>query len=95
MGIEAGQLAEGKLADIIVINSNAPQTKPFNHAVGTIAYHGRGSDVEVTIVGGEIVHEDGRCTKIDEAAAIEEAQARANEMFDRLDFDRFRRAWGR
>ena len=93
IGIEAGQLAPGKLADLVVLGLEAPQAKPFNHALGAVVYHGRGSDVEMTIVGGEIVYEDGRCTMIDEAAVIEEAQARADEVFDRLGLTRFRTHW--
>jgi len=93
VGIEAGQLAPGKLADIAVINLEAPQTRPFNNALGSLVYNGRGSDVEMTIIDGQIVYEDGRCTLVDEIAVMEEVQARADELFDRLELTHFRTHW--
>ncbi len=93
VGIDAGQLAPDKQADLAVINLDAPQTKPFNNAVGTLVYNGRGSDVETTIIGGQVVYEDGCCIMVDEIAVMEEVQARADELFDRLELDHFRVHW--
>jgi 5-methylthioadenosine/S-adenosylhomocysteine deaminase len=93
VGIDAGQLVPGKLADLVVIGLDAPQTRPFNRALGALIYNGRGSDVEMTIINGKIVYEDGHHTMIDEIAVMEEVQARANELFDRLGINNFRTNW--
>jgi 5-methylthioadenosine/S-adenosylhomocysteine deaminase len=93
VGINAGQLASGKRADLAIIGLDAPQARPFNNAVGHLVYNGRGSDVEMTIIGGQIVFEDGRCTMLDEEAVMEEAQARADELFERLGINQFRSHW--
>jgi len=93
VGINAGQLAPGKRADLAIIGLDAPQARPFNNAVGHLVYNGRGSDVEMTIIGGQIVFEDGRCTMLDEEAVMEEAQARADELFERLGISQFRSHW--
>ncbi|MBK5108317.1 MAG: amidohydrolase [Anaerolineales bacterium] len=90
VGINAGQLEPGKRADLAIIGMDAPQARPFNNAIGHLVYNGRGSDVEMTIIGGQIVYEDGRCTMIDEAAVMEEVQARSDELFERLGINQFR-----
>ena len=75
---------------LVIIGMDAPQARPFNNAIGHLVYNGRGSDVELTIIGGQIVYEDGRCTMIDEAAVMEEVQARSDELFERLGITQFR-----
>jgi 5-methylthioadenosine/S-adenosylhomocysteine deaminase len=93
VGINAGQLVPGKRADLAIIGMDAPQARPFNNAIGHLVYNGRGSDVEMTIIGGQIVYEDGRCTMIDEAAVMNEVQARSDELFERLGISQFRSHW--
>ena len=93
VGIDAGQLAPGKRADLAIISLDAPHVRPFNNAIGHIVYNSRGSDVVMTIIGGQIVYEDGRFTMVDETAVMEEAQVRANELFERLGLGHFRDSW--
>lgn len=93
VGINAGQLMPGKLADLVVIALEAPQTKPFNRALGALVYNGRGSDVEMTIIGGQVVYENGQSTLVDQFAVMEEVQSRADELFDRLGIGHFRTHW--
>lgn len=80
MGIEAGYLAPGRLADIVVVDLQAPHLTPRHRTVAALAYSASGSDVEVTIVGGEVVYENGTCTRVDEPTVMEEAQARSDEL---------------
>jgi 5-methylthioadenosine/S-adenosylhomocysteine deaminase len=93
VGINAGQLAPGKRADLAIISLDAPQARPFNNAIGHLVYSSRGSDVEMTIIGGKIVYEEGHCTMIDEAEVMDEAQARADELFERIGISQFRKNW--
>lgn len=83
MGIEAGYLAPGRLADLTVIRLAGPHLTPIHRVVASIVYSASPADVAYTIVGGDIVLDDGRCTMIDEGAVLEEAQARSKELIAR------------
>jgi 5-methylthioadenosine/S-adenosylhomocysteine deaminase len=93
VGINAGQLEPGKRADLAVIGLGFPQARPFNNPVGHLVYNARGSDVEMTIIGGQVVYEDGHCVMIDEEAVMDEAQSRADELFERIGLNQFRTNW--
>ena len=93
MGLDVGSLAVGKLADVIVVNLRAPHLMPLHRVVSTLTYAARASDVEMTIVGGEVIYENGRCTKVDEDEVMDEAQVRANELVERAGLSRLRTAW--
>ncbi|WP_067721347.1 amidohydrolase family protein [Nocardia yamanashiensis] len=82
-GIDAGILAPGRLADIIVVDFGRAHLRPLHRAVSSLVYAARGSDVETTIVGGEIVYQHGRCLRIDEDAALAHAQSRAERLISR------------
>src|SRR5260370_15572594 len=83
LGIDAGVLAEGCLADVVVVDLMRPHLRPVNRAVATLAYAARGSDVVLTIVGGEGVFENGSCTRVDEAEVMTEAQTSAGALVNR------------
>jgi 5-methylthioadenosine/S-adenosylhomocysteine deaminase len=94
-GIDAGQLMPGKLADLVVINQEGQNSKPFNRALGSLVYNGSGSDVEMTIVGGEIIYENGIIKNVDEISIKEEVQRRADELFERLNLENYRTHWNK
>ena len=83
LGIDAGVLAPGKLADIAVVDLDRVHLQPLNRTISTLVYAARGSDVVMTIVGGEIIYENGSSTKVDESEVIAEAQARSAELIER------------
>jgi 5-methylthioadenosine/S-adenosylhomocysteine deaminase len=83
VGIDAGCLAPGKLADIAVLDFDRPHLTPCHEVVPALVYAARGSDVDMTIVGGRVVYEDGRCTLVDEAAVMSEARERATALVER------------
>lgn len=89
VGIDAGSLAPGKLADVTVIGLEHPHLKPRHRTVATLAYSVRGSDVEMTIVGGKVIYEQGRCALVDEAAAMRDVQGRATDLISRAGLQRF------
>ena len=66
MGIDAGVLAPGMLADITVVGLSGAHLTPHHDVPAALVYAARGSDVELTIVGGQVVYEQGRCTLVDE-----------------------------
>jgi 5-methylthioadenosine/S-adenosylhomocysteine deaminase len=83
LGIDAGVIEPGKLADIAVVDMDASHVVPVHRVVASLAYTVTGRDVRMTIVGGEVVYEDGRCTKVDEGAVVDEARVRARELVER------------
>ena len=95
LAIEAGELAPGKLADVVVVDLDAPHLTPMHRVVAALAYSARGSDVWMTIVGGQVIYENGRCTNVDEAEVLAEAQARAEELVERAGMRELVTTWRR
>ena len=83
MGIDAGVLAPGKLADLVIVDQSGPHHAPLHRIVASVVYSTSPSDITHTIVGGQIVFEDGRCTMVDEADVIAEANGRAADLVAR------------
>ena len=76
-GLDAGALAPGMLADIVLLRRDTPAFIPLNDAIAQLVFCENGSDVDRVIVNGETVVEDGRLTKIDEKEVLKLAdQAR-------------------
>lgn len=60
MGLtDADILAEGKLADIIMIDLNQPNMQPLNNISKNLVYSGSKQNVIMTMVGGRILYEKG------------------------------------
>lgn len=60
MGIEnCDDIAEGKLADLIVIDINQPNMRPINNTIKNIVYSGAKTNVKMTMVNGKVLYEDG------------------------------------
>ena len=53
-----GTIEEGKLADIIIIDIDTSNTRPINDIFSQIVYNVKGSNVETTIVNGNILMEN-------------------------------------
>ena len=93
MGIDAGMLAPGKLADVVVVDLEQPHLTPRHRTVAALTYSARGSDVVYTIVNGRIIYEDGHCTFVDESAIMEEAQRRSEELIGRAGLEALLEPW--
>jgi 5-methylthioadenosine/S-adenosylhomocysteine deaminase len=93
LGIDAGQIAAGRLADLAVIDLQRPHLTPRHRAVSALVYSATPADVVMTIVAGEIVYENGACTRVDEAEVMSEAQARAEDLVRRAGLDGLRAPW--
>ena len=59
MGINAGRLEPGKLADITMIDLDTPNMQPLNSIAENIVYSGSKQNVKLTMVGGKILYRDG------------------------------------
>lgn len=83
LGSGAGVLAPGKPADLAVVRLDQAHTTPTHRTVAAMVYSARPSDVEMTIVNGRIVVEDGRSTMVDEDEVIAAATAASRELIER------------
>jgi 5-methylthioadenosine/S-adenosylhomocysteine deaminase len=71
---QIGSIERGKKADLVALDLCTSAFVPANDVANQLVYAENGSSVRLVMVDGEIVVEDGRCTKIDETAVL--AQAR-------------------
>jgi 5-methylthioadenosine/S-adenosylhomocysteine deaminase len=73
-GLDAGMLAPGKLADIILLKRDTPAFTPLNDVMSQLVFCENGSSVDSVIVNGELVVEGGRLTKVDEKEVLRLAE---------------------
>jgi 5-methylthioadenosine/S-adenosylhomocysteine deaminase len=78
--MDAGALAAGKLADLAVIDVSRLHLRPVGDPTAAVVYAAEAADVAMTIVGGTIVYEGGRCVAVDEEALIAEVDALAEAL---------------
>jgi 5-methylthioadenosine/S-adenosylhomocysteine deaminase len=59
MGLpDCDRLAEGKLADLVILDLQQPNMQPENNLVTNIVYSGSKQNVKLTMVNGRILYED-------------------------------------
>ncbi|WP_042702422.1 amidohydrolase family protein [Thermococcus sp. PK] len=66
LGLKAGLIKEGYLADLVLINTKKPHFLPRENVLSHIVYSAKGSDVEKVFVGGELIYDQGRFLKTEE-----------------------------
>jgi 5-methylthioadenosine/S-adenosylhomocysteine deaminase len=72
---EIGTLEEGKRADIIVVDLEAPHLQPLYDPYSTLVYSAGGSDVKDVIVDGRVLMKDRTFMTLDP----EEVMAKVRE----------------
>jgi 5-methylthioadenosine/S-adenosylhomocysteine deaminase len=80
---EIGSIEPGKKADLVALDLNTSAFVPVNDLPNQLVYAENGSSVRLVMVDGEIVVQDGACTKLDEAAVLREAGAVLGEFLER------------
>ncbi|WP_455645352.1 amidohydrolase family protein [Methanosphaera sp.] len=80
LGINAGEIKEGKLADIILVDTNVPHMTPVRNALSNIIYSALGSDVDTVICNGSILLENKELKTINEKEVIEDAKIAASQL---------------
>jgi 5-methylthioadenosine/S-adenosylhomocysteine deaminase len=83
IGIDSGRIEAGANADLAVLDLDAPHLTPQHDLVSHLAYAVSGSDVRHTVCDGRVLMRDRELTTIDEAAARERAQGRAEALVAR------------
>ena len=70
-----GEIKEGALADLAILDINEPWAYPRNNIVSGLVYSAKGSEVETVIINGEIVTEGRRVLTMDEQEVYEQCEA--------------------
>ncbi len=73
LGIKAGAIKEGHLADLAIIDFNKPHLRPVNNVISHLVYSANGNDVETTIVDGKILMLDREVLTLEEEKILDEA----------------------
>jgi 5-methylthioadenosine/S-adenosylhomocysteine deaminase len=89
LGHEIGSLEAGKKADFIAVRTDTPRmtpifgSGPYANLHHNLVHAVRGSDVDLTVVDGDVVAEGGRLVRADLAELIGRARAVVPGLFDR------------
>ena len=71
---QIGTIAPGFEADLMLVDLQTIPFTPLNDLKRQLVYCETGSSVVMTMIGGQIVYENGKITTIDEKAILEEAR---------------------
>ncbi len=80
---EIGSIEVGKRADLVAFDFRRPHLVPDVNPVGTLVHTGQGRDVELVLVDGRVVVEDGRPTLVKMETILAEAQHAADALWQR------------
>lgn len=64
LGIKAGLIEKGYLADLVLINTKKLHFLPGDNILSHLVYSARGGDVERVFVNGNLVYDPGKFTKL-------------------------------
>jgi len=80
LGLDAGRIAEGALADICLIDLNIPAFTPNFNFVSNLVYAANGSCVDTVICDGKVLMQDKKVPEEDEI--MERTRQRASMISD-------------
>lgn len=81
---DLGAIALGRRADFFLYDQWQLKTVPVHDPLSSLVWASSQANVRTVIVNGEVVLSDGRSTRVDEREVMEEAQARAMELAERV-----------
>lgn len=80
LGINSGLIEEGRLADIVVLNTRRPHLTPWRNPASHLVYSAIGADVDTVICDGRILLVEGELKVLDEEYVMELAEGAAEEL---------------
>jgi 5-methylthioadenosine/S-adenosylhomocysteine deaminase len=86
-----GALEVGRLADFFLFDHVQINTSPGIDPISALVYMGNPENVHTVVVGGEILLEDGKSTRVDEQALAQELRERAIALAARSGTARYAR----
>jgi 5-methylthioadenosine/S-adenosylhomocysteine deaminase len=82
VGAQSGEIAPGRPADLVLVAIDRFHLQPVlpSTVVTNLVHAARGSDVDMVIVDGEIVVQDGRLTRVDQDDVLARQAAAGGEL---------------
>ncbi len=80
LGINAGQIKENKLADIILVDTRVAHMTPVRNPLSNIIYSALGTDVDTVICDGKILLEEKKLTTLNEKEIIDNCIEASREL---------------
>ncbi|MDP6701020.1 MAG: amidohydrolase [Candidatus Latescibacteria bacterium] len=80
---ELGSLQVGKQADVILVDLQQPHTMPIHDPIANLVYAAHGGNVDTVMVAGKVLMRGRELLVADEAAILDEAQARGAALLER------------
>jgi 5-methylthioadenosine/S-adenosylhomocysteine deaminase len=80
IGHQTGQIKEGYLADIVLLDVEKVHHVPYYNPVSSVVYAGQSSDVSFVMIHGKVVYEKGEFLTID----VEKTKSKVKEIVRRL-----------
>jgi 5-methylthioadenosine/S-adenosylhomocysteine deaminase len=87
LGIEAGSIAPGRLADLVVLDLSGPHHQPLHRPISSIVHSAHPDDVETVIVDGAVVLDRRRIVGVDEREVLDRASRAAEALLARACLD--------
>ncbi len=84
---DCGVLAQGKRADLVVMDIDKPWMRPVHDMATNIVYSANGADVVMTMCDGKVLYKDGQWTTIDVERAASDVDAAVDEILTALAAD--------
>ncbi|MGC8787961.1 MAG: amidohydrolase family protein [Anaerolineae bacterium] len=90
MGLEKeiGSLEVGKQADFVVFDLDKPHVTPNMDPVSTLVSAATGADVDMVVIGGQVVVQNQQVLTMDEERVLREASERATAVWKRAGIER-------
>ena len=80
---QIGSLEKGKKADFFIFDPLKCFSAPVHDPVSALVYSSSPANVETTVIGGEVILENGKFNSIDETAVLKEASRLAASLVKR------------
>jgi len=81
---DLGDLAPGKLADLILIRTDSPHMQPMLNVTANVLYSAQASDVDTVICDGRLLMRGRKLLTLDKAAIIREVGQRIDRLTRRV-----------
>lgn len=83
IGLPGGELVEGGVADLAVVDFTAPNLNPVHDYVSHLVYAATGANVRHTVCDGQVLMRNREVLTLDEAAVRTRARDHASRLVDR------------
>ncbi|HWO25086.1 MAG TPA: amidohydrolase [Kofleriaceae bacterium] len=80
---DLGDLAPGKLADLILIRTDSPHMQPMLNVTANVLYSAQAADVDTVICDGKLLMRGRKLLTLDKAAILSEVRSRLGRLLQR------------